>query len=56
MVLVIMTVAYECVSMCMCSTGPAYRQGRLLPRAPLYSGASLYSGLLFEIIKYYIYL
>ena len=32
------------------SAGPAYRQGRLLPRAPLYSG------LLFEIIKYYIYL
>ena len=32
------------------SAGPIYRQGRLLPRAPLYSG------LLFEIIKYYIYL
>ena len=27
------------------SAGPAYRQGMLLPRAPLYSG------LLFEIIK-----
>ena len=32
------------------SADPAYRQGRLLPRVPLYSG------LLFEIIKYYIYL